>query len=504
MPLVKLKNITKFFPPNILANDHINLEVNVGEIHAILGENGAGKSTLMKILYGMLQPDEGEIYIDGRKVTFRSPRDAMKYGIRMVHQHFMLIENHTVAENIALGMRTSIVNPLKEVKRRIREVSNSYGLKVDPDDYIWQLSAGEKQRVEILRALIDDVRILILDEPTSILTPNEVEKLFEVLRRIRDSGKTILFVTHKLKEVFQISDRVTVLRKGRVIATKETSKTCEEELARLMIGEIAVNGINSNKSNYSSNEVVLEVEDLHVLNDKGVTAVKGVNFKVRSGEIVGIAGVAGNGQRELVEAIVGLRRAVRGRIRILNRDVTKASVLDRLKLGLAHIPEDRIGAGVVPRLSIVDNILLTRYFEKTFTLNSIIINYGKIREATREVISRFNVKASDISMPASTLSGGNIQKLIVGRELSKNPKIIVAVHPTYGLDIAASSYIRRMIIDAGNKGAGVLLVSEDLDELIEICDRIMVMFEGRIVGEFSRESFEPHTIGLLMAGIGGG
>ena len=494
--LVRMVGIVKRFP-GVLANDHVDFELRAGEIHALLGENGAGKTTLMNILYGIYHADEGEIYVRGKRVEIRSPRDAMKLGIGMVHQHFMLVDRHTVAENIALGYAKSILNPLKEVKERLREFAEKYGLEVDPDAYIWQLSAGEQQRVEIIKALYRGADILILDEPTSVLTPQETRELFKILKKMREEGKGVIFITHKLDEVFQVADRVTVMRRGKVVGTLLASQTTKEELARMMVGREVL--FRLQKEHIERGKPVLEVENLHALNDRGLPAVRGVTFKVHEGEIFGIAGVAGNGQRELVEVIVGLRKATAGRVIIDGVDMTNKSPREIAERGVAHIPEERLRHGIVPNLSVAENLILKDYFKKPYR-KGLLIDYSKVLEDADRLINRFDIITPSPFTPAKLLSGGNIQRLICARELAKEPRLIVAAHPTYGLDVGATEYIRKILLEQRKKGVAILLISEDLEEILQLSDRVAVMFNGEIVGVVRPEETTVEEIGLMMAG----
>jgi len=489
--------IVKRFP-GVLANDHINFEARAGEIHALLGENGAGKTTLMNILYGIYRPDEGEIYIRGKRAHIRSPRDAIALGIGMVHQHFRLVSTHTVAENIVLGLPGRFFFPVEKVKDEISRLSEKYGLYIDPDARIWQLSAGEQQRVEIVRALYRGAEVLILDEPTTMLTPGEVKDLFATLRRMADEGKTVIFITHKLEEVMAVSQRVTVLRRGRVVGTVETARTDISELARMMVGEELLCGITRQPS--EKGKVVLEVRDLHALNDKGVMALKGVSFSIREGEILGIAGVAGNGQRELVEVITGLRKAVKGQVLIDGEDVTNRSPREIIEKGVAHVPEERLQKGLAPNMSVAENLVLKDYRRFPFS-KGFLLDYQSIAEFAEDKIARYGIMTPSKDTPAKLLSGGNIQRLILARETSGQPRLIVAAHPTYGLDIRATDYIRHLLLEQRAKGVAILLVSEDLEEVLCLSDRIAVMFEGEIIGLVDAEEAQVEEIGLMMAGV---
>ncbi len=496
-PLVRMVDIVKRFP-GVIANDHVDFTLFPGEIHALLGENGAGKTTLMNILYGIYQPNEGEIYVKGRKVEIRNPKDAMRLGIGMVHQHFLLIEKHTVAENIALGFAKRIVNPLDEVRARIREFAEKYNLKVDPDAYIWQLSVGEQQKVEIIKSLCAGAEILILDEPTSVLTPQEANDLFNILRRMRAEGKGIVFITHKLAEVFAVADRVTVMRKGRVVDTLPVEKATRGDLARMMVGREVVFTVERRPAEVG--KPVLEVENLVVLGDRSREAVRGVSFQVREGEILGVAGVAGNGQRELVHAIVGLRKVKSGTVRILGVDTTNKSPREIAELGVGHIPEERLKYGIVPNLSVAENSILKSYYKSPYR-KGLTIDYSEVRRNAENLINEYGIVVPSPETPAKLLSGGNMQKLIVGRELKRRPKLIIASNPTFGLDVGATEYIRKILLEQRDAGAAILLVSGDLDEVLQLSDRIAVMFNGQFMGIVRPEEVTVEEIGLMMSGV---
>lgn len=493
-----MKGITKRFPPLTLAIDGVNFSADRGEIHCLLGENGAGKTTLMNILYGIYSADEGEILFDGRHISIRSPRDAIDLGIGMVHQHFLQVQQNTVAENVALGLQCeNRLFPLREVRRIISEVSTRYGLEVDPDARIWQLSAGEQQRVEIVKALCRETKVLILDEPTSILTLQEVETLFKVLAQMVSEGKTIIFITHKLDEVMALSNRVSVLRKGRLVATLETSSTTKEELARMMVGKEILFSLE--RQMVDPGEVILEVVGLKARDDKGLEALNGVSFNVRESEILGIAGIAGNGQKELVEVLTGLRESSSGKMMLMGEDITNRSARSIAERGVAHIPEERVRRGLVPDMSVADNLMLRSYSSPVYS-SGFFLDKASITRNAEALITKYEIVTPGPATPGKLLSGGNLQKLILARELSGDPRLVIAVHPTYGLDVGATKQIRELILGQRSRGAAVLLVSEDLDEVIALSDRIAVIFEGQLVGIINSAQAKPHQIGLMMAG----
>lgn len=487
---MEMRNITKKFP-GIVANKKVNIKVFKGEIHGLLGENGAGKTTLMNILFGIYKQDDGEIIYKGEKVEFRSPKDAIKAGIGMVHQHFNLVETLTVWQNVVLGRGEFI---LKDEKKKLLDVINKYGIKINLDARISTLSVGEKQRVEILKALYRDVELLILDEPTAILTPQETRTLFESLRKMVKSGLTVIFITHKLKEALDVTDRITILRNGEVVRVVETAKTNEVELAKMMVGkEVVLKPIKRQKK---KGKKVLKIENVTALNDEGVEALKSINLVVNSGEILGLAGVSGNGQKELEEVIVGVRRIEKGKIYLDDIDISRMSIKDRIKSGLSCIPEDRLGSGVASKLSVVENLML-RDFENYGKFN---LDFEKMRKKAKELVEEFDVKTPSLDIPVSMLSGGNLQRLILARELSRNPKALIASHPTRGLDIAGIEYVRKKIVDTANSGTAVILISEDLDEIFHMADRIAVIYEGQIKGVFDKDVVTKEDVGILMAG----
>ena len=487
---MEMRNITKKFP-GIVANKKVNIKVFKGEIHGLLGENGAGKTTLMNILFGIYKQDDGEIIYKGEKVEFRSPKDAIKAGIGMVHQHFNLVETLTVWQNVVLGRGEFI---LKDEKKKLLDVINKYGIKINLDARISTLSVGEKQRVEILKALYRDVELLILDEPTAILTPQETRTLFESLRKMVKSGLTVIFITHKLKEALDVTDRITILRNGEVVRVVETAKTNEVELAKMMVGkEVVLKPIKRQKK---KGKKVLKIENVTALNDEGVEALKSINLVVNSGEILGLAGVSGNGQKELEEVIVGGRRIEKGKIYLDDIDISRMSIKDRIKSGLSCIPEDRLGSGVASKLSVVENLML-RDFENYGKFN---LDFEKMRKKAKELVEEFDVKTPSLDIPVSMLSGGNLQRLILARELSRNPKALIASQPTRGLDIAGIEYVRKKIVDTANSGTAVILISEDLDEIFHMADRIAVIYEGQIKGVFDKDVVTKEDVGILMAG----
>lgn len=497
IPIIRFDSVVKSFP-GVLANDQVSFEVEKGTVHSLLGENGAGKTTLVKILYGLYQQDQGEIYLNGEKTKIDSPTRAIELGIGMVHQHFKLVSNHTVIENIALGLAdVSTIRPTRQIERKLMKLADKYGLEVDPRAKIWQLSAGEKQRVEILRALYRGAEILILDEPTSVLTPGETERLFNVLDDMVAGGMTVIFITHKLDEVMSISDRVTVLREGKVIDTLDTNSTNKRELSKKMVGREVLFDLDRNPC--ESGDTILEVKNLQAYNDKGVVAVDDFSFDLCQGEILGVAGVAGNGQRELAEVLSGLREATEGKVLINGQDVTNASPRAISNQRVAHIPEDRLKQGIVGDLTVNDNAILKSYHNRPFS-HGMFINYGKVKNHTKSLIDDFNVKVPGPETPANLLSGGNIQKLILGREVLTEPKLIIASHPTYGLDVGAAEQIRNLLLEQRDSGVAVLLISENLSEITSLSDRIAVIFEGRLMGLVNRDQVTRDELGMMMAG----
>lgn len=495
--LLLLRDIRKAFP-GVVANDGVTLAVRAGEVHALLGENGAGKTTLMNVLYGIHQPDSGEIWLGGQQVRIRSPRDALALGIGMVPQHFLLVRRHTVAENVALGLPgTGFIAPARQIESRIRDLADRYGLSVDPRAHIWQISPSEQQRVEIIKALIRGARILILDEPTSVLTPQEARGLFEVLRRMKTEGQAVIFISHKLDEVAEIADRVTVMRKGRGVATLPVAETDRHSLARLMVGRDVEFRLRRGARASGGDAII--VAGLEARNDRGLLALRGISFAVQRGEILGIAGVAGNGQRELVEVITGLRPSTGGRVTVLGRDVTNLSARAVHQAGVAHIPEDRMRMGIVPGMSVAENLVLRDYRRPPFSRGP-VMNRQAIGQFARRMISEYEIITPGPATPARLLSGGNIQKMILSRELAGHPDVVVAAHPTSGLDVSAAEQIHRLLLKRREEGAAVLLVSEDLDEVLALSDRVAVLFSGEIVGVVDTATADRERIGLLMMG----
>lgn len=498
--LVEMKEVTKRFP-GVVANNGVDLSLYEGEIHALLGENGSGKSTLMSVLSGLYRPDEGEICVRGRKVNFRSPRDAINAGIGMVHQHFRLVETFTVAENVALGSRrTPFVLKMKGLEEHIRGLSSEFGLVVDPAAPVWQLSLGERQRVEIIKMLYRRTSVLILDEPTAVLTPGETRELFATLRKVAASGRAVVVITHKLSEVMEAADRVTVLRDGVVAGTAQKDMVSERDLAALMIGREMPEP--ASKTAVAAGSVVLELKDVSVRGEDGLEALQGVDLSVREGEILGIAGVAGNGQRELAEVIAGLRRAGDGRILLVGEDVTGLSPRDMIDRGIGYVPEDRLGTGLVPGLSAADNLILKDY-RKPGIARGFYIRHGEVLNRSQALIQKFAVRLADPGLPVRLLSGGNLQRLLLAREMSGEPRLLVAVYPARGLDIAATEAIHSLLFERRAAGGAVLLISDDLDEIFKLSDRIAVLYRGRVRAVFQNNGEAGmEALGRLMTGAG--
>jgi simple sugar transport system ATP-binding protein len=499
-----MRGIVKRFP-GVIANDHADLTVNSGEIHALLGENGAGKSTLMNVLAGLYRPDAGTVHIHGQPADIRSPRGANQLGIGMVHQHFRLVEPQTVAENIILGLsRPRFHLNMLGVEQDIRELSARYGLQLDPTAHIWQLSVGEQQRVEILKMLYRGADILVLDEPTAVLTPQEAEDLGHTLRQMATEGTTIIFITHKLDEVMGFSDRVTVLRRGQTVTNLETARTNKQELARVMVGREVVFRID--RSGYAEPgeataeaQPMLVMENLCALDDKGLPALQDVSLTVCQHEILGVAGVAGNGQRELAEVITGMRKATGGQVRLGPHDVTNRQPRRAIDLGLSHVPEDRMHTGLVANMSVSDNLILKGYRRPPLARLGFLIQKA-IANFVDRLIRDFEISTPSRDAEMKGLSGGNLQKALLAREITAGGGVLVAVHPTRGLDIGATEWVQRTLLEQRQKGAAILLISEDLDELLAVGDRIAVIYEGRIMGIVPAKEADVVEIGLMMAG----
>ncbi len=495
---LEMRGISKSFQ-GFFANKDINLHVKSGEILGLLGENGAGKTTLMNILYGLYKPDAGEILINGKPVAINSPLESISRGIGMVHQHFMLIQNHSVIENIALGYKeTPFFFPKIRIRDKVTQFSEKFNFSIDISKKVWQLSAGEQQRVEIIKALLNGADLLILDEPTSVLTPQEIKDLFAILEDMKSRGHMVILISHKLDEIMDICDRVTVLQKGRIVGNAETSDMDKKALARMMIGRDVL--FNVHREKIPRGDRVLLVEHLNVMGDKGLPAVIDISFEVFCNEIFGIAGVSGNGQRELAEAITGIRRVESGRVVAGQKNITNLSPRKIYDNGVSHVPEERIKFGIAPGLFLYDNAILKQHHLKKFS-KRLFLEYGRIKKHTASLLKDFRVSVHSIDVEIKDLSGGNIQKLILGREISESPSLLVASHPTYGLDVGATEYLREQLLKRRKEGGGVLLFSEDLEELFELCDRIAVMFEGRFTGILEgADDKNVSDIGLMMAG----
>jgi simple sugar transport system ATP-binding protein len=497
-PVLELRGITKRFP-GIVANDHVDFDLRRGEVHALLGENGAGKSTLMNILYGLYHPDEGEILVRGQPVQITSPKHAIELGIGMVHQHFMLIPVMTVAENIVLATEPRHAGVLLDydaAERRVRELSERFGLAVDPRQRIENITVGQQQRVEILKALYRGAEVLILDEPTAVLTPQEAGELFTIVRNLQEQGTSIIFISHKLYEVTEIADRITVLRRGKKIETLPAAGATEEQLARLMVGREVLLRVEKKPSD--PGEPLLEVDDLQVLDDRGLPAVRGATFSVRRGEIVGLAGVDGNGQSELIDAIAGLRNPSGGSVVLGDASVTGASAKHMLDLGLGHIPEDRQRRGLVLEFSLAENIALHDY-DKEPDSRFGWLRPGVLVERASRLLKQFDVRGGGPETRAGALSGGNQQKVVLAREIERDPRVLIAAQPTRGLDVGAIEFVHRRLVEERDEGRAVLLVSLELDEILSLSDRILVIYEGRIVGEYGPGVTEEE-LGIAMTG----
>ncbi|MGU8548368.1 ABC transporter ATP-binding protein [Clostridium perfringens] len=503
--VVEMLNIRKEFP-GIVANDNITLQLRKGEIHALLGENGAGKSTLMGILFGMNQSDKGVIKVRGKEVKITNPNVANDLGIGMVHQHFKLVENFTVTQNIVLGCEPKILfglgMDLNKAAKRIEELSKQYGLNVDPNAKIENISVGMQQRVEILKMLYRDADVLILDEPTAVLTPQEIDELIKIMKNLINEGKSIIIITHKLKEIKAAADRCTVIRRGRYIGTVDVKTTSEAEMAKMMVGREV--SFKVNKKPAKPGDVVLDIKNLSVKNNKKVLGLKDFSIDVRAGEIVGIAGVEGNGQSELIEAITGLRKSESGTINFKNNDITRESIRNRINSGIAHIPEDRHKRGLVLDYTIEENMVLEVYDKKPFS-NKGLLNKKEIKKYAEKIIDEFDVRSGEgAESIARSLSGGNQQKAIIGREIELNPELLIAAQPTRGLDVGSIEYIHKRLVEQRDSGKAVLLVSLELDEILNVSDRIAIINNGELIGVVNADETNENEVGLMMAGIKGG
>ncbi len=497
-PLLQLEGITKRFP-GVVANDRVDFDLRPREVHALLGENGAGKSTLMNILYGLYRPDEGEIRLKGKRAEIHSPKDAIELGIGMVHQHFMLIPVMTVAENIVLGtepVRNGVFLDADAARQRVRALSDTFKLAVSPDARVEDISVGQQQRVEIMKALYRHAEILILDEPTAVLTPQEALELFGILETLGVEGMSIIFITHKLGEVLRIADRITVLRRGQAVGTVPREGATSDSLARMMVGREVL--LRVDKTSAEPGETLLEVNDLHVTDLRDLEAVRGLSFSVRAGEIVGIAGVDGNGQTELIDAIAGLRRPTSGRVVVEGRDVTNESASEILDAGLGHIPQDRQRRGLVLEFSLAENLAL-HDFDKPPASRFGWLYPKRLVERARTLLREFDVRGGGPPTPASALSGGNQQKVVIAREVSRNPRVLIAAQPTRGLDVGAIEFVHRRLVEERDAGRAILLVSLELEEILSLSDRILVLYEGRIVAEFTPDVSEEE-LGIAMTG----
>ncbi|HWR31143.1 MAG TPA: ABC transporter ATP-binding protein [Negativicutes bacterium] len=496
---LEMRDIVKRFP-GVLSNDHVSIDIAAGEVLALLGENGAGKTTLMNVLYGLYQPDEGSILINGEAVHIESPRSAIDKGIGMVHQHFMLVPTLTVCENVALGMPSDkgALLDLEPVARKIVEIGATYGVSVNPNACVWQLSVGEQQRVEIIKALYRGADLLIMDEPTAVLTPQEAQDLISLLKIMAKQGRSVIIISHKLNEVMEVSDKVVVLRDGKKVGAVNTRSTNPEELARMMVGRDS-KMITREHREYQG-ECVLCVEDLCVTNNMGTPALRSISLGVRPGEILGIAGVSGNGQKEFAEAISGLRPVDAGKILLSGEEITNCSPKKIIDKGLGYVPEDRLHVGTIPSFNIWENLLLKDHANAPFAKCG-FLNASLIRTHSETLVSEYDIKTPDLETATGKLSGGNIQRLILAREITRQPKVLVAAYPTRGLDIGAAEYVHEMLLNASMAGMGIILISEELDEVQKLSDRVAVFFDGRIMDVLPAEAADEKTLGLLMAGL---
>lgn len=496
---LEMIDITKRFP-GVIANNKVNFDVHAGEVHALLGENGAGKSTLMKILYGLYQPEEGQIKLNGEQIKIESPMDSIKLGIGMIHQHFMLVESLTVAENVALGLPSSrgILTDLDKVSARILELAEIYGLQVDPETYVWQLAVGQQQRVEIIKALYRGAALLILDEPTAVLTPHEVDEFFVTMRQMVEDGHALIFISHKLHEVLDISQRVSVLRDGQMIGTIPTQGATKGKLAQMMVGRELE--LKRDRVTIAAIKTRLVLKDICAQGDRDTPALKNVNLEVRAGEILGVAGVSGNGQKELAEVINGLRSITSGQILLEGENVTGKSPKELMDKSLSYIPEERMRDGMIKEFTVAENLVLREHYQAPYA-NKGFLNLKVISTHSNKMIKSFNVKTPSQETMVKNLSGGNIQKLVLARELFRKPRTLIAAQPVRGLDIGATEYVHLRLLEQREEGAATLLISEDLDEIMALSDRIAVIFEGEIMGVIDREKATLEKLGLLMAGV---
>ncbi|OLN31513.1 ABC transporter ATP-binding protein [Desulfosporosinus metallidurans] len=495
--LIQLQGIVKKFP-GVLANDHVDLDIYPGEIHAILGENGSGKSTLMSILAGLYRPDEGKILVNGLEQKLRSPRDAIACGIGMIHQHFKLVEPFTVAENITLGEKqSSFILSGKKLKASIHELGKKYGLELNLHAKIWQLSVGEKQRVEIVRMLYRGSKVLVLDEPTAVLTPQETGELFGNLRRMASAGCAVVLITHKLNEVEAVADRVTVLRHGKVAGVLEQSDINAKEMVRLMVGRAVT--MQYDKESSPVGQVVLQLDKVNALNDMGLPCLRELSLCVREGEVLGLAGVSGNGQREMAEVISGLRRVESGKVLLNDRNIGNLSPRMIIDLGVAYVPEDRLGMGLVPDLNTLDNLILKNYHQPKYS-GRWLLKSRVVQQNAEDLVKQYQVRLASLRQPVKMLSGGNLQKLLLAREISSSPKLMVVIYPARGLDIGATEAVHKLLLELKKRQTAILLISEDLDEIFKLADRVGVVFNGQITGEFPVEQTDLEEVGLLMTG----
>ncbi|MDX1468904.1 MAG: ABC transporter ATP-binding protein [Acidimicrobiia bacterium] len=500
---LELKGITKQFP-NVLANDDVSLSVEAGEIVALLGENGAGKTTLMNVLFGLYTPDEGEVLIDGDPLALGEPSAAIAAGVGMVHQHFMLVPVFTVAENVILGLEPLKGFDLidrKAADQLVRDISDRYNLDVDPQSMVEDIPVGVQQRVEIIKVLVRDARYIIFDEPTAVLTPQEVEEFFRIIRGLKEDGKGVIFISHKLHEALEIADRIAVLRDGRTVGEADPRTATREQLAEMMVGRPV--DLVVHKDEPRAGEVMLSVKDLVVLDDRGHRIVDGASFEVHSGEIVGVAGVQGNGQSELIDSITGIRPSISGSVQIAGEDVTEATPRDLHRMGCAHVPEDRQESGLILNFTVAENMVLTSYYDDPYS-RAIQMDWDSVVGSAGRLVEEYDVRTSRVDVPVSDLSGGNQQKVIVAREFDRDLKLVIASQPTRGVDVGSIEHIHSRIVEERDKGVAVLVVSSELDEVMALSDRVLVMYKGKIVAEFDPKIATPKEIGLAMLGSGGG